>query len=117
MAIEIMGYWVDVDGNGPASDVPCLTTVHPASSHGIPVLVVDGIAYGPDDIITPYPHPARDEFPAIFGDLAWPAEPERPRYGRELVLEPIYGAGGSIADALRNPMIAAYLSSSAVAAR
>jgi hypothetical protein len=31
------------------SDHAYLTTAHPASSRGIPVLVVDGTAYGPED--------------------------------------------------------------------
>lgn len=30
-----------------------LTTEHPASSYGLPVLVLDGVAYGPDDFIQP----------------------------------------------------------------
>jgi hypothetical protein len=42
-----MGIW---KGNG-VWDGWCLTTDHPASSHGQPVLVdPDGIAYGPADI-------------------------------------------------------------------
>jgi hypothetical protein len=32
-----------------------LTTDHPASSHGKPVAVVDGQAYGPDDIFKDIP--------------------------------------------------------------
>lgn len=28
-----------------------LTTDHPTSSHGVPVAIVDGAAYGPDDVI------------------------------------------------------------------
>ena len=27
-----------------------LTTDHPASSHGVPVAIIDGQAYGPDDV-------------------------------------------------------------------
>ena len=30
-----------------------LTTEHPASSYGVPALLVDGVAYGPQDLLPP----------------------------------------------------------------
>jgi hypothetical protein len=46
----------------PNGDV--LTTEHAASSHGIPVLLVNGTAYGADDMV-----PAND--PNLPADMQW----------------------------------------------
>ncbi len=45
-----------------------LTTDHSASSYGIPVLMVDGIAYGPDDKLGEFP--AGSHVMTIIGDPA-----------------------------------------------
>lgn len=42
-----------------------ITNEHSASSHGIPVAVVDGEAYGPHDVLPIWPH----------DELSWLTEP------------------------------------------
>lgn len=42
--------WDWDDGSGRGARRHVLTTDHPASSHGLPVLLVDGEAYGPADL-------------------------------------------------------------------
>ena len=54
-------------------DKPILTTDHPASSYGQPVLIVDGNAYGPADYVPGGPanttaHDVVDFFYADFVD-------------------------------------------------
>ena len=42
---------IEITRNGKLLDVAQLTTNHAASSYGQPVLVLNGVAYGPADVI------------------------------------------------------------------